>query len=87
MAQDKDALDFEEKVDPVYKKGFEHGYWLERGNYEGMRDLMQRSAKHEGYYSGLQAGQKEAVREKVRERFNQMDKQKEQDKDKGMDIG
>jgi len=70
------------KVNPDYKKGFEHGYWLQRGNSPALNQHTQNSAQHKEYASGLKAGSKEASREQVKGR---MDKSK--GKDKGIDIG
>lgn len=44
---DTDLTD--ETVDPVYKKGFEHGYWLERGDCEDLDGLVERAKNHQGY--------------------------------------
>lgn len=74
----------ETTVDPIYKKGFEHGYWLQRGDSKDLDGIIQRS-NHDQYKSGLVAGKKEAVREKVRERF-QGSADKSQSPEKGMDI-
>lgn len=56
----------ETTVDPLYKKGFDHGYWLKRGDSKDLDGIIERS-KLEQYKSGLIAGKKEAVREKVRD--------------------
>jgi hypothetical protein len=56
-------MEEEKTVDPIFKKGFEHGYWLQRGNSPELQKLMQDATKHEGYYNGLKAGSKEAERE------------------------
>lgn len=56
----------ETTVDPIYKKGFEHGYWLKRGDSKDLDGIIKRS-KLVQYKSGLIAGKKEAVREQVRE--------------------
>jgi hypothetical protein len=45
-------------VDPVYKKGFKHGYWLKRGNSPELQGIIDRS-NYAQYKSGLIAGQKE----------------------------
>jgi len=55
-------------VDPIYKRGFEHGYWLQRGNSKDLDGIINRS-NQEQYKSGFKAGKKEAVREQVRERL------------------
>ena len=49
-----------ENVDPVYKKGFEHGYWLQRGNSPALKE-MHDTSKHDGYTAGLKAGSREAM--------------------------
>lgn len=68
----------------IYTKGFEHGYWLMRGDSKELDDIIKHS-KHADYKSGLQAGKKEATREKVRERLDQT-KDQSQNREKGMDI-
>lgn len=78
-------MEEEKTVDPIFKKGFEHGYWLQRGDSKELRELMHKAGKHEGYYSGLKAGRDEAIREQVRDEFKQMDDNKQ--KDTGLDIG
>lgn len=74
----------DDKIDPNYKKGFEHGYWLKRGDSEDLDPIIERS-KPTQYKSGLVAGKKEAEREKVRNRL-QGNKDQSQARDKGMDI-
>lgn len=58
----------ETTVDPIYKKGFENGYWLKRGDSKDLDGIIKR-AKQEQYKSGLIAGKKEANREQVREQL------------------
>jgi len=82
----KDALAFDDAVDPVYKKGFEHGYWLQRANSPDLDALIKGAAKHEEYYSGLRSGRQEAQRELFRDEMEQIEKDLEKDKDKGMDM-
>lgn len=77
-------MEEEKTVDPVFKKGFEHGYWLQRGNSKELQQLMRNNARHEGYYSGLTAGRDEAIREQVRDEFRQMEDNKQ--KDAGIDM-
>lgn len=77
MEQEKE----QETVDPIYMKGFEHGYWLRRGDSKELDNVINGSKNHVGYQSGLIAGKKEAEREKTKERLNsQFDKSKNQDK-------
>lgn len=71
-------------VDPLYKKGFEYGYWLKRGNSPELQDIINRS-NHTNYKAGLIAGQKEAIREAFRQRMEQMDKDQENDKQRGLE--
>ncbi len=75
----------DETIDPNYKKGFEHGYWLRRGNSEELDEIINRS-KDTKYSSGLKAGRKEATREQVRERFKSNDNEQSQSPDKGIDV-
>jgi hypothetical protein len=72
------------QIDPVYKKGFEHGYWLRKGESTELDGLIERS-KHDGYKGGLQAGKKEADREQVRSRL-QGNSGQENSRDTGMDV-
>lgn len=65
----------------IYIKGFEHGYWLKRGNSEELDAIIERS-NHDTYKAGLQAGKKEAIRESVRDRLQSNDQKRE----KGMDM-
>lgn len=65
----------------IYIKGFEHGYWLKRGNSEELDAIIERS-NHPYYKNGLVAGKKEAIRESVRDRLQSNDQEQEQ----GMDI-
>lgn len=75
----------DDKIDPVYKKGFEHGYWLQRGGSKDLDKIIEGSQSHTGYHGGLKAGKKEAQREKVRERLKSNLEQSNQ-RDKGIDI-
>lgn len=75
----------EQKIDPEYINGFEHGYWLQRGNSKELDGIIARS-QQENYKSGLKAGKKQATREKTRERLKD-NKDQSQRRDKGMDIG
>lgn len=74
----------EQKLDPEYINGFEHGYWLQRGNSKELDGIIARS-QHEHYKSGLKAGKKQATREKTRERLKD-NKDQSQSRQKGMDI-
>lgn len=75
----------DDKLPPIYKKGFEHGYWLCRGDSEELENVINGSKNHKDYHSGLKAGKKEADREKVRERL-QSNKEQSNEKEKGIDI-
>ncbi|HEY1009973.1 MAG TPA: hypothetical protein VGE24_04390 [Emticicia sp.] len=68
----------------IYTKGFEHGYWLQRGDSKELDEIIKRS-NHERYKSGLVAGKKEAVRERVRDRHKTDDQSQSQDKGIDMD--
>lgn len=72
----------EENVDPVYKKGFEHGYWLQRGNSKDLPQLMENSASNAGYSNGLKAGSREAAREQFKEQLNQVRDAQTKDRDR-----
>lgn len=74
----------QEKVDINYKRGFEHGYWLKRGESQELDEIIKRS-KDTQYSSGLKAGKKEATREQVRERM-QRNSDQSNDVQKGIDI-
>lgn len=74
----------EQKIDSEYINGFEHGYWLQRGNSKELDNIIERS-EQEQYKSGLKAGKKQATREKTRERLNDS-KDQSQSREKGMDI-
>lgn len=74
----------EQKIDPEYINGFEHGYWLQRGGSKELDGIIERS-KQEHYKSGLKAGKKQATREKVRERLNDI-KDQSQSRDIGIDL-
>ena len=80
---EKDLND--QSIDPVYKKGFEHGFWLKRGDYKELDDLIERSKRNENYHSGLVGGKAEAEREKIREQLKAM--KTRPSKDKGHEIG
>ena len=73
------------KVDPIYTKGFEHGYWLQRGNSKDLDAVLESSKGDETYHNGLKAGRKEAEREKVRERLHSH-KEQSTDPETGMDM-
>lgn len=75
----------DDKIDPIYKKGFEHGYWLKRGDSKDLDGVIEGSKNHGNYHSGLKAGKKEAERETVRQRL-QGNTDQSQSHDKGMDI-
>lgn len=83
--ENKDPLAFDENVDPYYKKGFEHGYWLKKWKSPELNGIMKRN-KHAQYGAGLRDGSKEAAREYVRERINRIDKQNEKNRDRGFEI-
>lgn len=76
----------DQTVDPVYKKGFEQGYWLQRGNSVDLPDLMKKAEGHSVYSNGLKAGSKEAAREQFKEQLNQAreGQYKDRDREKGM---
>lgn len=74
----------ETTVDPIYKKGFEHGYWLRRGDSKDLDGIIKRS-NLEQYKSGLIAGKKEATREQVREQLKDNSGQSK-DTTKGIEI-
>lgn len=74
----------DEKIDPIYKKGFEHGYWLKRGDCAELDDIIERNKKW-NYGTGLKAGKREAMREQVRER-SKHNNERSQDRDKGMEM-
>ena len=76
----KDVQIIEDSIHPNYKKGFEHGYWLQRGGSKELDGIMQRNAKAEHYHAGLKAGKNEATREAFRERMAKIDKDRENDK-------
>ena len=78
-------MEEELQIDPVYKKGFEHGYWLRRGDSQELKALIDRAKNHEGYHSGLKAVQKEAERELFLEEIQQIDKERENDKEQERD--
>jgi hypothetical protein len=75
----------EEAIDPIYKKGFEHGYWLKRGESPELRDLIIRLSKSDdksegasNYYKGIVAGEAEAKKELLKAKIDRMfDKGKE----------
>lgn len=73
----------QEKIDPVYKKGFEHGYWMQRADNLALKQVMTAQVKNADYFDGLKAGGKEAMREQFKDRMN---KSKQQSKDKGKDL-
>ncbi len=84
-----------EPVDPLYKNGFEHGYWLKKGDSPDLRDMTQRVAKsaHKSdgatnYYNGICDGTKQADKEKLLARIEQQfgtNKPKEPGKDLDFD--
>lgn len=81
--EDKDILAFDANVDPYYKKGFEHGYWLKRGNSKDLDSVIHGSRNFAPYYNGLKDGKAEAEREKARERIAEIRKQNDLNRDKG----
>jgi hypothetical protein len=62
-------MEEQQKIDPRYISGFEHGYWLQKGNSKDIDAITQRAGTQPEYQSGMKAGRKEAQREKVRERL------------------
>lgn len=70
------------KVDPNFKKGFEHGYWLQRGGGDAIDDLLKNTKKHLTYYEGLKAGKNEAVQEKIREHMERWQKNQNKEKER-----
>lgn len=77
----------EGKVDPQYKMGFNHGYWIEKGEPKTLVEMLERSPNKEGiYHQALLAGKKEAQREKVRNRIQNIDRgNRSKDNDIGYD--
>ncbi len=73
------------KVDPIYTRGFEHGYWLQRGNSKDLDAVLESSKGDETYHNGLKAGRKEAERETIRKRL-QRNSDQSQSREKDMDI-
>lgn len=69
----------------IYIKGFEHGYWLEKGNSKDLPELIERSKNHARYSAGLRAGSKEAKREVIRDRM-QNNSEQSNDVQKDIDI-
>ncbi len=80
--ENKDDLAFDEKVDPLYKKGFEIAYWLERGDNPLLKHIMEANANGNAYDKGLHAGQREADREKMKEHIAAIKRQHQQEKDR-----
>ena len=80
-------MDEQEKVDPIYKKGFEQGYWLQRGNSPDLSKALQQAGKNSSYVNGMKAGQKEATREQFKSRMAQAKDRSAKDRDRGMDRG
>lgn len=76
----------QETVNPEYQKGFEQGYWLQRGGGSQLDELMNQSKGHKQYYSGLKGGQKEAQREKFREQMKDADNNQQKDKEHGIEM-
>jgi len=66
----------EQKIDPKYINGFEHGYWLQKGNNKDIDAILESSKGNEAYYNGLKTGQKEAQREQFRQRMNDLDNER-----------
>ena len=75
----------EQKIDPKYINGFEHGYWLQKGNSKDIDAITQRAGTQPEYQSGMKAGRKEAEREKVRDRLKSS-KEQSTDPETGIDI-
>lgn len=74
---DKDKLN-------IYVKGFEHGYWLKRGDSPELDGIINRS-NHAYYKNGLMAGKKEAERQRVRDRLEKNNDQHAHDKNINID--
>lgn len=83
--KETDAAKESEEVDPVYKKGFEHGYWLKRGDSKDLDGVISGSKNHAPYHNGLKAGKKEAEREQVRQRLHENTNQSSQERDIDID--
>lgn len=80
--ENKDAWAFDENVDPLYKKGFEHGYWLKKGKSPELDGIIKRN-NHAQYGAGLKDGKAEATREQTLEQLKEARKQNELNRDKG----
>jgi hypothetical protein len=82
--QEEEIID----IDPQYKRGFEQGYWMQRGNRPELQDIMQAAStnQQQHYADGLKAGSKEAIKEQVKVEFDKMDSDKQKDKDAGIDM-
>jgi len=74
-----------DKIDPIYKKGFEHGYWLQRGDSKDLDSVIEGSKNHPPYHKGLRAGRKEAEREVIRQRM-QGNSDQSQSREREIDI-
>jgi len=69
-----------------YKKGFEIGYWMEKGNSSYLSQAIEAAKNVPDLLSGLKGGKKEAAKEKVREEIKQIrEADKNRDKDRDMD--
>lgn len=75
----------EDKDLPQFIKGYEQGYWLQRGNRQELNDIITRAQTRPTYQYGLKSGAKEAEREKVREQFKN-NKEQSTNPEKGMDM-
>lgn len=72
------------KVDLTYKRGFEMGYWLERGKYQKLDQFVKSAEIHPEFQKGLKHGRKEVSREVVRQAFKAI--RDKQDNDNGIDV-
>ena len=71
-----------EKVDELYKLGFEHGYWLTKSKSIEYDGILKRNSHKQQYAKGMFAGKREAVREQSRERIADINRQHDIHRDK-----
>jgi len=76
----------QEHINPVYKKGFEHGYWLQRGGRLDQTGTADTGQKETDYSRGFLAGSREAAREQFKNQLNDTrnGQSKERDREGGI---
>ncbi len=75
-------METEEKIDISYKQGFEHGYWLVKGDNKKVNDILKDDKASPSYKKGFDAGRVQAFREQAKAKIADLKNQKDLNRDR-----